>query len=146
MARVLCTRPNASDEISGVQFEQHEDGMLSVDISDDQAAAFTEIPGYTLFGTPAKPAKPAVAVKAPDPVVEQKPVEIEQPATQAVVAPPAGDPAPPTAAELEAAAELAAAVEEAKGLGIEVKGNWKIARLKAEIERAKAAKAEGKSE
>lgn len=52
MAKVLCTLPNASEEISGVKFEQREDGMLSEDISDEQAAAFVEIPGYALMIEP----------------------------------------------------------------------------------------------
>ncbi len=31
MAQVICTRQNASEEISGVKFEKHADGMISVD-------------------------------------------------------------------------------------------------------------------
>lgn len=50
MAKVLCTRPNAAEVISGVNFEQTELGMLSEEISDEQAAAFCEIPGYTIEG------------------------------------------------------------------------------------------------
>lgn len=50
MAKVLCTRPNASEEINGVAFTQTEEGMLSEEISDEQAEAFCAIPGYTLVG------------------------------------------------------------------------------------------------
>ena len=53
MPKVLCTLPNASDEISGVKFVSHAKGMLSEDISDDVAAAFLEVPGYELVGAKA---------------------------------------------------------------------------------------------
>lgn len=58
MPKVLCTLPNASDEISGVKFSAHEKGMLSEDVSDDVAATFASIPGYELVGV--KPAAPVV--------------------------------------------------------------------------------------
>lgn len=64
MARVLCTRPNAAEEISGVNFTQHENGMLSEEISDDQAAAFCEIPGYDLVDDEASAAAKAAAKEA----------------------------------------------------------------------------------
>lgn len=48
MAKVLCTRQNASEEINGVKFEQTDEGMLSEEITDEQAAAFCKIPGYAL--------------------------------------------------------------------------------------------------
>ena len=52
--RVLCILENASDEISGVKFEQVEGGMLSEEISDDVAALFLEIPhGYRVYEAPA---------------------------------------------------------------------------------------------
>lgn len=54
MAKVLCTRPNAGTEINGVAFTKHENGMLSEDISAEQAAEFAEIPGYEVVGS--KPA------------------------------------------------------------------------------------------
>ena len=50
MAQIICTRPNASDEISGVKFTKHEKGMLSEEVSEEQAAAFLEIPGYKRLG------------------------------------------------------------------------------------------------
>ena len=59
MPKVLCTLPNASEEISGVKFSEHANGMLSEDVSDDVAAAFASIPGYTVVG--AEPAGGAAA-------------------------------------------------------------------------------------
>lgn len=53
--RVLCTRPNAAELISGVRFTRTDDGMLSEDISDEQAQAFAAIPGYALQAPTEKP-------------------------------------------------------------------------------------------
>ena len=50
MSQVLCKLPNASDLINGVAFESTADGMLSEDVSDDVAAAFAAIPGYSIVG------------------------------------------------------------------------------------------------
>jgi len=50
MAKVICSLPNASAEISGVAFESTPDGMLSEEISDESAAGFAAIPGYALHG------------------------------------------------------------------------------------------------
>ena len=50
MPKVLCTLPNASGEISGVKFSQHEKGMLSDEVSDEQAEFFAAIPGYAIVG------------------------------------------------------------------------------------------------
>lgn len=100
MAQVLCTLPNASEEISGVKFVSHAKGMLSEEISDDVAADFASIPGYELVSNA-----------------------------------PAGD----TKTESEADDERTALVAEAEKLGVSVKGNWGIPRLKAEIASAKAA-------
>lgn len=58
MPRVLCKLPNASENINGVPFVSHADGgMVSADISDEQAAAFASIPGYSILG--AEPEKTA---------------------------------------------------------------------------------------
>jgi hypothetical protein len=46
MPRVLCTLQNAAAEISGVQFDPVDGGLLSAEISDEQAEAFLSIPGY----------------------------------------------------------------------------------------------------
>lgn len=48
MPRVICTRENASELISGVRFEPHEYGMISEEISEDQAQSFLRVPGYYL--------------------------------------------------------------------------------------------------
>lgn len=50
MPRVICTRPNASLNISGVSFQPTEDGMaiISEEISEEQAENFLLIPGYEL--------------------------------------------------------------------------------------------------
>lgn len=114
MPKILCTLPNASDEISGVKFVTHANGMLSEDVSDDVAEVFLSIPGYELAGS-AKPAAP-----------------VEDASAKAA------------AAEAEAkAAERAALVNKAEGLGLKVKGNWSIERLASEIQSVEsAAKAE----
>lgn len=60
MPRVLCTLPNASANISGVAFTAHEKGMLSEEITTEQAEAFASIPGYDVVGAKlvAPPAPP----------------------------------------------------------------------------------------
>lgn len=50
MPKLLCTLPNASEEISGIKFVSHAAGMLSEDVSDEQAAKFASIPGYEIVG------------------------------------------------------------------------------------------------
>lgn len=58
MPKVICKLPNASEKISGVNFTQHPDGaefgMVSEEISQDQADVFASIPGYELVGAPDK--------------------------------------------------------------------------------------------
>lgn len=103
MPKLLCTLPNASEEISGVKFVPHAAGMLSEDVSDEQAAKFASIPGYEIVGaTPAKD---------------------------------------PSADDEAKAAERAALVERAEAVGLKVKGNWSIERLRTEVETAEKAKA-----
>jgi hypothetical protein len=48
MARVLCTLPNAAENISGVRFTATDSGMLSEPVSDAQAKRLASIPGYRL--------------------------------------------------------------------------------------------------
>ncbi len=50
MPKVICTLPNASEEISGVKFVSHADGVISEDVSDEVAAGFVAVPGYKLAG------------------------------------------------------------------------------------------------
>jgi hypothetical protein len=58
--KVICKLPNASEEISGVRFAPHPDGaehgMVSEDISQEQADFFVSIPGYELVGGSAQKA------------------------------------------------------------------------------------------
>lgn len=112
MPKVICTLENASDEISGVKFTPHPDGgVVSEEISEDQAAAFTSVPGYALVtaavvtapvakppAAPAKPAKTGGKASAPAPVVpppapDADPVVINAGEATATVTttPPAGD-------------------------------------------------------
>lgn len=48
MPKVICSLPNASESISGVRFSPQENGVISDDVSEDVAAMFLAIPGYTL--------------------------------------------------------------------------------------------------
>lgn len=56
MKQILCTLPNAAEQINGVVFNEHPQGRLSVPIDDDIAEGFMTIEGYTLLDI--KPAKP----------------------------------------------------------------------------------------
>lgn len=49
MPKVLCTLPNAAAEINGVKFSPAEGGMLSDEVSADQAEAFLSITGYVEY-------------------------------------------------------------------------------------------------
>ena len=57
MAQVICTLPNASEEISGVAFTAHESGMISAEISDELAADFASIRGYQIVGDEVAPVR-----------------------------------------------------------------------------------------
>lgn len=57
--KVLCKLPNASGEINGVKFAKTDDGMLSEDIGEDVAKAFSEIPGYEIVADTKSAAKSA---------------------------------------------------------------------------------------
>ena len=51
MVQVICTLPNASEEISGVKFSAHDEGMISEEISQEVADSFLEVShGYKLAG------------------------------------------------------------------------------------------------
>lgn len=55
---VICTLPNASDEINGIPFEDHEDGKISkVAVSAEVAEGFAQIDGYKVVEAKAKAAK-----------------------------------------------------------------------------------------
>lgn len=50
MAKVICTLPNTADVVNGVKFTLDRGEMISEDVSDEVAAAFAVIPGYTVAG------------------------------------------------------------------------------------------------
>lgn len=50
MSKVICTLPNASARINGVNFEPHKRGVISEDLTDEQAEHFLGIAGYELDG------------------------------------------------------------------------------------------------
>lgn len=64
MARVICTLPNASDLINGVVFVADRGQMLSEDISDEVAAEFCGIEGYSLVVPPPRTAAATAASMA----------------------------------------------------------------------------------
>jgi len=66
MAKVICTLPNASEEINGVSFVSHAKGMVSEEITDAVANDFASIPGYELVGavSPEEAAAKAAAADA----------------------------------------------------------------------------------
>lgn len=111
MPRVICDLPNASAEISGVKFHKLDDGgLISDEISQEQAELFASIPGYTIDEDGVEPVKAEVK---PAPTARKgggKKVAAEQP--------PAAEPQPePTAAP---AAEPTAATGATAGENEEV--------------------------
>lgn len=68
--KILCTLPNASEEISGIAFEKHPNGgMVSVDpVPEDVAEVLLSIDGYKAVEEDTKQAgetKQAEATKPP---------------------------------------------------------------------------------
>lgn len=150
MPKVLCTLENASEEISGVKFEQTEDGMLSEDVSTETAAYFCQINGYALKDDGAAAARAAADAEAAAKAEADAKAKADADAKAAADA--AADQAARDAVAAEAdkaaadaatkeADDLAALTARAAELGIEVKSTWKAARLTAEIKRAEEAKA-----
>ena len=120
MPKVICTRPNASLNINGVNFTPTEDGrgVVSDEISDDAAELFLSIEGYELAEqgeqkpaaaavkpaakAPAAPAKPAAAKKAAAPAPAPAPApEVTTPVADGTgpQAPDSQEPAPGAAGE-----------------------------------------------
>lgn len=64
MKKVLCTLPNASALINGVEFEETDAGMLSAAVEDDVAKQFEGIPGYELIDAGEAKKADASAAKA----------------------------------------------------------------------------------
>lgn len=56
MPRVLCTIPNAAEEISGVRFTATDSGMLSEPLDEAMAQRLSSISGYQLV--PERPPEP----------------------------------------------------------------------------------------
>lgn len=123
MPRVICTRPNASLNISGVAFEPTEDGMavISEEISDEQAENFLSIQGYAVAEEDADAAAAAAeraaavatkaAAKAAAAKAKTKAPTAKAPAKPAVVEP-AKDPADGPAATVETPPAQGAAGED----------------------------------
>lgn len=100
--RIICTRPNAGGTISGIEFEAHPDGVISVDdVPEDIAKIMLSMTGYKAVDGDSQSAYAADAeentggvpsgvgeeppVVAPAPVVEAAPVD-EKPAAPVVEA------------------------------------------------------------
>lgn len=81
MKIVTCTLPNASTLISGVVFSESDSGMVSDAVTDEVAAQFEGIPGYTFADsdeaqkTPAKAGKASKVPEAPKDQADQAPKE-----------------------------------------------------------------------
>ena len=72
MPRVICDLPNAPDEISGVKFHRLEDGgMVSDEISQEDADLFLQVTGYSAFEEEGGPALPEKPVAAPAPTARK---------------------------------------------------------------------------
>lgn len=90
--KVTCTLPNAGEEISGVKFAAIDGAVVAEGLSDEDAALFDGIPGYTVE----------------DEDGDNKPITAAQKKAAAAKA---------AAEEAEAAAAKAKANEEAKAKG-----------------------------
>ena len=106
MPKIVCTLPNASDNISGVNFAAREDGAkVSEEISEELAALFTSIEGYALLEdegeasppapAPAKTAATSKSKRAPAPAPEAAQAPAPEAATQPDNPPAAGEPGAP---------------------------------------------------
>ncbi len=127
MPKVLCTLPNASEEISGVKFVTHANGMLSEHVSEDVAEAFSAIPGYEIISVASDPVTTtASTAQAAAEAAERAQAEAEAAA----------------AAEAAAKSDRDALLTRAEAAGLKVKGSWGNERLKAEVEAAEKLKAE----
>lgn len=82
MAKVICTLPNASTSINGVAFVSAKGAMISEEISDEKAAHFASIKGYTLADRKGKPVE-----QPADPNAGEQGAAGGDPATQTGAAP-----------------------------------------------------------
>lgn len=120
---VLCTLPNASEEISGIAFkatDKPEPGMLAENLSADQAALFKGIPGYSIL-TPSAPKNESPAEKKEREAREARIADLTAKATAAREAATAAradatakEEAAKSAADADAAAATKAADDAAK--------------------------------
>lgn len=98
MPRVICDLPNASLEISGIKFSPLEDGgLISEEISEEQAARLASIPGYSVDEGEREP--------VPAPVKEPAPTARGRKKPAAEPAPAAEQPAEPAAPAVESEPE-----------------------------------------
>lgn len=73
MSFVICTLPNASDLINGIEFEEHKDGKISkAAVPAEVAEVFAQIEGYRVVD--AKGAK-AAAKKDEKPAADEAAAE-----------------------------------------------------------------------
>lgn len=71
---VICTLPNASDEINGIPFEDHKDGKISKGaVSAEVAEAFARIEGYKVVDAKQPKAAKKDSKPAEAPVMEGVP-------------------------------------------------------------------------
>ena len=103
MALILCMLRNAADNINGVDFVPHAEGMISAEhVSAEHAARFAKIPGYKVIEDETSD-KPAVVAAAAPAAVDAAPAAVDTaPADDGAAAAPAADAA---GAEVVAAAE-----------------------------------------
>ena len=103
MPKVLCTLPNASDNINGIKFSPTEGGMLSDEIDQETADNFASIDGYEIVGQPKAKAEGTAAPgggTAPVAPVTEKPAKTpaaKKGKQEAAPAPAAAPVAPPPA-------------------------------------------------
>ena len=99
MPRVICDLPNASLEIGGIKFSPlDEGGLISEEISEEQANRLASIPGYCLDDEERE--------VAPAPVKEPAPTTRGRKKAAAELAPaPADQPAEPVAPATESEPE-----------------------------------------
>lgn len=140
MPKVICTLPNASDEMNGVKFSKHpdrDDAVVSEEISQAQAEYFASVSGFELVGAKKEPQAPVVTqtqTATPDAEAEAAAAEEERKKAEAEAE--AKRQADSAAAEFE---ELRAKLV---GLGATPKSSWKVDRLRVEVEKAERAAAE----
>lgn len=101
---VICTLPNASNEINGIPFEDHKEGKISVEaVSAETAETFAQIEGYKVVDSKkaSAAAKPTAAEKAAAEAAAAEAAAAEKTAQEEADA--------KAAAEAQAAAEAAPA-------------------------------------